>query len=129
MKTRSILFLIFLSFTAWGQSGQKPKYVLNGEEFDSQSVEFISTDNIEKIDVVKDINQPEVRITTKKKIEFLDYAAIKKQAKFNQEDNPGIIIDLKKIENRETLLVDKEIIKDIIAKNGAIEIRTTRKME
>lgn len=124
MKVPQTIFLLLLTLTAWCQHTDSAKYVLNGQVIDSKLMDLIYTKNIDKIDIVKSTDPPEIRITTKKDIEFLDYDALKKRAKVKENENLTIIVDFKTIENEKTIMIDKDLIRKITVDNGTIEIRT-----
>jgi hypothetical protein len=124
MKNLQVIFFLLLSLPALCQDGTDGKYLLNGKEIDPNMLELINLKNIDKIDVVKTTTPPEVRITTKKEIEYLDYPALKTKAKVKQSENPSVILDFKQIENEKTMMIDKDLIRKIRVNDGIIEIRT-----
>jgi hypothetical protein len=124
MKILHIIFLVIISSTAWCQHNAEVRYVLDGKEIDPGLLDLINLKNIDKIDIVKTNELPEVRITTKKQIEYLDYDALKKRAKVKQNENPSVMVDFKKIENEKAMRIDRDLIKKVRVYNGTIEIRT-----
>jgi deoxyxylulose-5-phosphate synthase len=124
MKILQTIFFLLLSVTGLCQNGTDVKYLLNGQEVDPKMLDFIWVKNIDQMVMVKTTNPHEVRITTKKEIEYLNYNELKAKAKVKQSENPPVIVDFKKIENEETMMIDKDLIKRIMINNGTIEIRT-----
>jgi hypothetical protein len=110
--------------TAFCQHTDNARYILNGQVIESKTLGLIHEKNIDKIDIIKSTDPPEVRITTKKEIVFFDYDALKRWAKFRENENPPIIVDFKKIESERTIMIDKDLIRRMKVDNGKIEIRT-----
>jgi hypothetical protein len=124
LLTQILVFLLF-SVTARGQSDTtQVKYLLNGKQVNQELLELINPKNIESIDVVKSITPPEIRITTKT-INYMDYDAILKKVKCQENQVSSIVIDTKKYYNYKSILIDKSLIKKIkLTDNGTIDIRT-----
>jgi hypothetical protein len=124
MKTLTTIFFTLLCVSVWSQHVSEARYILDGKEVDSKLLDLIEVRNIDRMEVVKNTNPPEIRITTKKKIQYLDYKSLKRKAKVKQSENPPVVVDFQRIDDEKTMMIDKDLIKKIRFDNGVIELRT-----
>lgn len=112
MKNLTILFLLFIPLLGFSQNEKQPKYYLNNEPYNVDSV-FLYLKNIQSINVKKDTPGGEIYITTKG--QPWDYYTIddllKSEAQLSQILNksviPVFIIDGKVINKESDAKIDK----------------------
>jgi hypothetical protein len=110
MKDFLLLMTLLVPFHLKAQ--RQPTYYVNGELVLIERVSLINPTNITKIEVVKETEPPEVRITTKE-IVFLTYNQLKQRANVEANKQPNIIVDTETIANKENILIDESFIRKI----------------
>jgi hypothetical protein len=105
-----VLLLSTYPLQAQNSHSRQPDYYLNGQLVFVDRISLIAPKNIKKIEVIKDVEPPQVRVTTKK-IKFLTYLDLKKKAGALNSDNAIVIVDTEK--QQADLMIDRKLIRKI----------------